>query len=66
MCSTVLYIFLSSFFIYTQAEFKLDPGNTKVWGPGLIPHKIIMPARYFFIHAVDDQGNRYILINEII
>ncbi|KAJ8913564.1 hypothetical protein NQ315_017115 [Exocentrus adspersus] len=30
---------------------------SKVWGPGLAPDKIIMPARYFFIQVVNAANN---------
>lgn len=29
--------------------------KTKVWGPGL-QTDIVLPARYFFIHAADKNG----------
>jgi hypothetical protein len=29
--------------------------KTKVWGPGL-KTDIVLPARYFFIHAADKNG----------
>ncbi|CAH0558215.1 unnamed protein product [Brassicogethes aeneus] len=32
---------------------EVSPEFTKVWGPGLLPDLIVMPARYFFIQAVD-------------
>ncbi|KAF7275167.1 hypothetical protein GWI33_012120 [Rhynchophorus ferrugineus] len=31
--------------------------NVKLWGPGLKPHQITMPARYFFIQAFDQNNN---------
>lgn len=33
---------------------------TKVWGPGLKPENIVLPARYFYIHAVDENRYRYV------
>ncbi|KAM8975085.1 protein O-glucosyltransferase 2 [Pelodytes ibericus] len=31
---------------------------SQVWGPGLLA-QVVLPARYFFIQAVDTQGNNY-------
>lgn len=30
--------------------------KSKVWGPGLTPDTVVLPVRYFFIHAVDERG----------
>lgn len=35
---------------------SLDLRKTKVWGPGLETPQAVMPARYFFIQAVDSKG----------
>ncbi|CAH0388229.1 unnamed protein product [Bemisia tabaci] len=32
--------------------------QSKVWGPGLNPVKIISPARYFFVQLVDDNAKK--------
>lgn len=32
--------------------------KTLVWGPGLKPDNIVLPARYFFIHAIDETGRK--------
>lgn len=34
----------------------INPEKTKIWGPGLKPDSINMPARYFFIHPVNEFG----------
>ncbi|KAK8382921.1 hypothetical protein O3P69_011463 [Scylla paramamosain] len=39
-------------------KFKVDPKKSKVYGPGLEPHKIVYPARYLFIEPHDTKGNR--------
>lgn len=36
---------------------SLDVEKTRVWGPGLEPHKIVLPVRYFYIQAIDGYGN---------
>lgn len=36
---------------------SVDVEKTKIWGPGLEPHKIILPVRYFYIQAIDAYGN---------
>lgn len=33
--------------------------NFLVWGPGLQPHIVTTPARYFFIEALDKNQKRY-------
>lgn len=35
---------------------SFDLKKTKVWGPGLQPDKIVLPARYFFIEAAQFDG----------
>lgn len=35
---------------------SLDVEKTKIWGPGLEPHKIVLPVRYFYIQAIDGHG----------
>lgn len=35
----------------------INSEKTKIWGPGLTkPDSINMPARYFFIHPVNELG----------
>ncbi|XP_046990753.1 protein O-glucosyltransferase 2-like [Schistocerca americana] len=38
---------------------EIDPASSVVWGPGLSPDLIVMPARYFFIHAMDSNKTRF-------
>lgn len=35
---------------------------SRVYGPGLQPHIITMPARYFFIEAVNNNNERFVPI----
>ncbi|XP_046385812.1 protein O-glucosyltransferase 2-like [Ischnura elegans] len=56
----VLFIFI---FAVRDASFEdisdeIDPINTLVWGPGLKPSQIVMPARYFYIHGVNSKLQR--------
>lgn len=41
-------------FLYREGEEDLviSPAETLLWGPGLRPHEIRLPARYFFIRFV--------------
>lgn len=39
----------------SKPKINWDYSKVKVWGPGLNPSKIILPARYFFIH---DNNNK--------
>jgi hypothetical protein len=34
-------------------DLDVDPAECYIWGPGLFPDQIVMPARYFYIQAVD-------------
>lgn len=36
---------------------SVDVEKTRIWGPGLEPHKIVLPVRYFYIQASDAYGN---------
>lgn len=45
---------LFSKFFYIVGEQIPDSKLVKIWGPGLQPHVIVMPARYFFIQAGDN------------
>lgn len=38
-----------------------SPELTRIWGPGLQPDVFVLPARYFFIQAVDNNNNRYFI-----
>lgn len=44
--------------INTKSIKSVDTQKTKVWGPGLTPASVILPVRYFFIHAYDGHGKR--------
>lgn len=63
MCSILL---LSCFFLGTVpaasagtggGERRLSPEKSQVWGPGL-KAAVVLPARYFYIQAVDTSGNK--------
>lgn len=41
----------------TVAEGRLSPEKSEIWGPGL-KAAVVLPARYFYIQAVDTSGNR--------
>ena len=36
----------------------IDPAECQIWGPGLFPDQIVMPARYFYIQAVDKYKHK--------
>ncbi|KAE8625845.1 hypothetical protein XENTR_v10006412 [Xenopus tropicalis] len=42
----------------TTSPPSVSPELSQVWGPGL-KAQVVLPARYFFIQAVDTQGNNY-------
>lgn len=37
--------------------WSVDVEKTRIWGPGLEPHKIVLPVRHFYIQALDAYGN---------
>lgn len=41
-------------------KLSIDPSHCQVWGPGLYPDKIVLPARYFYIQAVDNLKNKLV------
>uniref|UniRef100_A0A1A9ZW80 CAP10 domain-containing protein n=1 Tax=Glossina pallidipes TaxID=7398 RepID=A0A1A9ZW80_GLOPL len=46
---------------FAEAEIKLvDAEKCLVWGPGIKPDVSVLPARYFFIMAIDKNGQRYV------
>ncbi|XP_031632184.1 protein O-glucosyltransferase 2-like [Contarinia nasturtii] len=38
---------------------SVDVQKTKVWGPGLSPERIVLPVRFFYIHAFDSHANPF-------
>jgi hypothetical protein len=30
-----------------NSKVSVDPAESQIWGPGLYPDQIVMPARYF-------------------
>lgn len=49
-CLKYLYVSLASIYIVVCKGNNVDITNIQVTGPGLRPDKIVLPARYFFIH----------------
>uniref|UniRef100_A0A9L9PX85 Protein O-glucosyltransferase 2 n=1 Tax=Homo sapiens TaxID=9606 RepID=A0A9L9PX85_HUMAN len=41
----------------TGGERQLSPEKSEIWGPGL-KADVVLPARYFYIQAVDTSGNK--------
>ncbi|ELW71476.1 KDEL motif-containing protein 1 [Tupaia chinensis] len=39
-------------------ERRLSPQKSEIWGPGL-KADVVLPARYFYIQAVDTSGNKF-------
>lgn len=42
-----------------EPALGVEPANSTIWGPGLAPHSIVLPARYFFVQLVGPGGRRY-------
>ena len=43
--------------IYFNKAVNLSGKNSLIWGPGL-DERIVLPARFFFIQAVDEGHNK--------
>lgn len=54
------YLAIIFFEINITLASKFSAQLTKIWGPGLQPEVFVLPARYFFIQAVDTNNNRYV------
>ncbi|XP_061697057.1 protein O-glucosyltransferase 2-like isoform X2 [Syngnathoides biaculeatus] len=50
-----LVLFWTELPLGSRADSTLSPAKTLVWGPGLKAN-IVLPARFFFIQAVDTSG----------
>jgi len=37
---------------------RVDPKNSTVWGPGLKPHILTLPARYFYVQLLGHGGKK--------
>lgn len=56
---SVLFLLCSLFIVEViGGKVAVDPKKCKVWGPGLNPDKIVLPARYFFVEAFDKHAKR--------
>lgn len=51
------------FFLRDVYGSSIDVSKTRIWGPGLYPERIVLPARYFFIRAVDENNVRCVAGN---
>lgn len=60
--ATSLCIFLTIFWCISKMSSaqNVSPENTLVFGPGL-KADFVMPVRYFFIQAVDTNGNKWVV-----
>lgn len=58
----IIYCTLVYFQILIQADPNVKCSLTKVWGPGLDPENIVLPARYFFIEAMNENNTTLVLV----
>jgi hypothetical protein len=55
----LLYSFvLEGVRLVSSLDSEIDPAECQIWGPGLFPDQIVMPARYFYIQAVDNNKHK--------
>ncbi|XP_075233191.1 protein O-glucosyltransferase 2-like isoform X2 [Lycorma delicatula] len=52
----VVFVFILFYFVEGFVDFK----SIKVYGPGISPAEIVMPARYFFVSFKDALQKKYI------
>lgn len=53
----IVLVFLSLVVLIEAKKNKIvGPEQTLVYGDGLKPDEIVLPARYFFIHASTPEG----------
>lgn len=45
-----------------QETAKLDAKKTRVFGPGVHPKRSRLPVNYFYIQAVDTEGNKSVYL----
>jgi hypothetical protein len=61
MCKMLLLLLvfvLDSMLLVSSKGSVVDPAECKIWGPGLYPDQIVMPARYFYIQAADRHKHK--------
>lgn len=53
-----LFIIFISYFVLTKAAENnvVGPKESLIYGHGLKPDEVVLPARYFFIHASSPEG----------
>lgn len=57
----LLEVFVIASLLHFSIQSDVDLKCSKIWGPGLKPHVITMPARYFFVKAVNCNSSiRYV------
>ena len=52
-----MYIFILCMYCVSIVNSTIDPDAFIIWGPGL-KSDFNVPVRYFFIQAVDTNGNK--------
>ncbi|XP_075165934.1 protein O-glucosyltransferase 2-like [Haematobia irritans] len=56
----IIVIYLALVATICKASPKIvDPTKTTVYGSGLEPDKVVLPARYFYIHATGEDGRKF-------
>jgi hypothetical protein len=48
-----IWIYIFIIFINPIASIENDPSQCLITGPGIIPNRIVLPARYFFIQSTE-------------
>ncbi len=43
---------------FQNEKLVVSPSKTQIWGPGLLPYEIVLPARYFYIQLVGANGEK--------
>ena len=56
-CVSIIVLTLSLYSLNFFVSGALDPNKFLVWGPGL-RSGFVVPAKYFFVQAVTDEGKK--------
>ena len=54
----ILLVLCQLSYVSCDKKKKIDVQKTKIYGPGLYPHKLVLPVRYIFIQPYDTNGKR--------
>ena len=57
-----LLVVYGAIFVSCDAVPALSLSRTRIYGPGIHPKRCSLPINYFYIQAIDTEGNRCIIL----